>query len=569
MVDRDKDWEFHLRSLSATARDSNFSADPASDPNLLPSVRKLYELCKSEESEDLVARVYPQINKIFQRLVASVSQSRTSNGLLFLAILQFFLDFGEIVLHDADPSLRTFFRSCLSREFADPVVAKATLDFLIWNKKKILTSFPMLLPQFFPLLLKLIAWNGEKLEKSFLKVFPGLISPGSFLPLFPSVLDLPILVVALEKVERSSGPLIGSSIASIQKSTAPEMLLALMDEAYTGSTIGDGGGDSESEDSNAIDVADPLFFDLLKDENDGLAERHWTSPGIAAALQAAINTPQSDRLKQSLNMAPRVLDMYFAIALRDVNNSLICALLPLIMTRNATIFPDKIFSYEVRKRLLEFMLAAFQRSPDFIALLKKPIMDRLAEAYDSTAKTELALQLCWAIGEHGGGGASHGDAARELFESLELLLYENLSSSRLGLRQESALSSDGATFRKSSQSRLLCFVVTAIAKLATYHCELLPRARVSLAKVARSRMSDARVWRRAHDYLGLMNEPAICLSVLGPSRPSHGHMQNPGTVNWSEGSKKMIAHIPFYILGEQEGLPFHDFSFSDILPRRR
>lgn len=69
-------------------------------------------------------------------------------------------------------------------------------------------------------------------------------------------------------------------------------------------------------------------------------------------------------------------------------------------------------------------------------------------------------------------------------------------------------------------------------------------------------MSDARVWRRAHDYLGLMNEPAICLSVLGPSRPSHGHMQNPGTVNWSEGSKKMIAHIPFYILGEQEGMRF-------------
>lgn len=41
---------------------------------------------------------------------------------------------------------------------------------------------------------------------------------------------------------------------------------------------------------------------------------------------------------------------------------------------------------------------------------------------------ELALQLCWAIGEHGGGGAPHKDAARELFENLELLLYENLSS---------------------------------------------------------------------------------------------------------------------------------------------
>lgn len=49
------------------------------------------------------------------------------------------------------------------------------------------------------------------------------------------------------------------------------MLLALMDEAYTGSTIGDGGADSESEDSSTMAVADPLFLELLKDENDGLA----------------------------------------------------------------------------------------------------------------------------------------------------------------------------------------------------------------------------------------------------------------------------------------------------------
>lgn len=59
-----------------------------------------------------------------------------------------------------------------------------------------------------------------------------------------------------------------------------------------------------------------------------------------------------------------------------------------------------------------------------------------------------------------------------------------------------------------------------------------------------------RVWRRARDYLGLMNEPAICLSVLGPSNEHH---QRPGAVNWSEGASKMIAHIPFYILNEHEG----------------
>ncbi|XP_020237848.1 AP-5 complex subunit zeta-1 [Cajanus cajan] len=568
MAEQDIAWDFHLRKLSASGRDSNTANDPASDPSLLLSVKKLHQLCKTENSEDLVARVYPPINKIFHRAVASLPQSRTSNGLLLLAVLQFYLDFGEIVLHDADPSLRTFFRSCLSREFADPVVAEATLEFLIINKKKLQTSFPNLLPQFFPLLLKLIAWNGDRLEKLFLKAFPSFMSPGSFIPLFPYLIDLPILVVALEKVEKSSGPLIGSSIASIQKNTAPKMLLALMDEAYTGSTIEDGGGDSESEDSSAIDVADPLFLELLKDENDGIAERPWSSPVMATILQAAVNSPYSDRLKATLSMAPHLLDVYFSTALHNVNNSLICALIPLLMSRFATMFPDKIFSYEVRKRLLEFMLSTFQRSPNFIALLKKPIMDRLGEAYDSPDKTELALQLCWAIGEHGGGGGSHKDEARELFESLELLLYENLSSSRLGLSQEVSLSSDKDTYRMSSQSRLLCFVVTAIAKLATHHRELLPRARVSLGKVARSRISDARVWRRACDFLGLMKDPAICSSILGPSPSAQGTTQKVGSINWSEGSTKMIAHIPFYILGEQEGPPFHDFSFSEIIPSR-
>jgi hypothetical protein len=52
-------------------------------------------------------------------------------------------------------------------------------------------------------------------------------------------------------------------------------------------------------------------------------ERHWTSPGMATALQAAINTPQSNRLKQILKLTPRILDVYFAITLRDVNNCML------------------------------------------------------------------------------------------------------------------------------------------------------------------------------------------------------------------------------------------------------
>lgn len=50
-------------------------------------MKKLHELCKAENSEDLIARVYPQLNKIFHRSVASISQSRMSNGLLLLVLI--------------------------------------------------------------------------------------------------------------------------------------------------------------------------------------------------------------------------------------------------------------------------------------------------------------------------------------------------------------------------------------------------------------------------------------------------------------------------------------------------
>ncbi|KAL2943763.1 DNA topoisomerase 3-alpha [Bienertia sinuspersici] len=86
MADSDKNWDFYLRTLSASARDST---PPSSDPSLLQSVKKLCELCKAEKSDDLVARVYPSINRLFQRCIASIPQSGSSHGILLLAILNF------------------------------------------------------------------------------------------------------------------------------------------------------------------------------------------------------------------------------------------------------------------------------------------------------------------------------------------------------------------------------------------------------------------------------------------------------------------------------------------------
>lgn len=559
----DRDFAFFLRLLSQSARDTSPSSDAAQETAVLEAIRKLHAMC--EGHIDLVGTVNTPISKLFQRCTASVTQYRSSTGLLMLAILQFFLDFGEYVLHDADPSLNIFFKSCLSRLYANPVVAGATVDFLNHNKKKLLLSHSALLPQYFPLLLKVIAWNGNVLDEAFLQLFPALMGPSSFLPLFPALLDLPTLVLALESLERRSGSLLSDNVAMVQKSPAPEALLALMDEAYTGSSTPDQGGDSGDENTPSKDEADALFADLLRDENDGLAERHWNFPGMAAALEAVMGPAQSERLKHAIKLVPTLLQLYFGVAIRDVNDSLLCALLPILFLRFDAMFPDKSFSLEAQKKCLEFMLAAFQRSPQLISIVKKPIMDKIGQPYTSAAKAELALQLCWAIGEHGGGGPSYKDAARELFECLELLLYENLSSRGVASRalDSSRSVTDGDILERSSQARLLCVVVTAITKLATCHRELGPRAHVCLVKVARShQVLDKVVWRRARDYLGLMHEPAICSSILGPAA---GYDDHPGNIRWIDANMKAVAHIPFYLLQEKEGPPFHDFSLSDLL----
>lgn len=49
-------------------------------------------------------------------------------------------------------------------------------------------------------------------------------------------------------------------------------------------------------------------------------ERHWTSPAMSAALQTVISTPLSNRLKEALKIAPRLLDSYFALAVHDAND---------------------------------------------------------------------------------------------------------------------------------------------------------------------------------------------------------------------------------------------------------
>ncbi|KAK9098224.1 hypothetical protein Syun_025269 [Stephania yunnanensis] len=56
-------------------------------------------------------------------------------------------------------------------------------------------------------------------------------------------------------------------------------------------------------------VVPPPTFDDVAVAPPLYEERHWTSPGMAAALQSLIKTPLSERISQALLMTPRLLDV--------------------------------------------------------------------------------------------------------------------------------------------------------------------------------------------------------------------------------------------------------------------
>lgn len=569
------------RANGASNGNSNGS-ETSSDSSVTHAVRQLQITCQSGGGpSDLLPRALPGLARAFQRTVSQTSPTSDTVYLL-LAILEFYLTFGEEVLHEADKTFHGFFRSFLSRQYADPFVAVAVTTFLNQQKSKLLTLYPTLLPQHFPLLLKIQAWHTPKVDVEMLDLFPAMVAPASFLSLFPSLLDLPTLVLALEDYEKTAGSLPGEPASAAPKPPAPEDVLALMDAAYTGSTV-TGRADSDSGDEagerRGWESVAALFKELMKDENDGLMEGHWSHPGLPAALLSSLGTSPSDRLQGVVQIVPKLLRIYFEVALRDVEDERLAALLMMLFQRVDSMFPHPIFCREVQQACLEFTLSVFERSPALVAVLKKPIIACIGQPFATPAKAELAMHLCWAVGEYGGGGEGHRGEAIQLFECIELLLYENLAASIAAVKdpEPELKSSKGGVSMGSSYNRprLLCFAITALSKIATCHRDLDPRARVCLLKVTRSsQFLDKRVTRNAIEHLGLMRSPAICSKILIPWRGERGEKgEKEGQSGWQDRTEVLRGKVqapatislPFCILSERRGLPLHDFSLDDVM----
>ena len=114
-------------------------------------------------------------------------------------MLQFLIHHSGVVIYNVRPVLEWFFTTHLFRNghFRTPLMAYETLLFCIRNRKALLLHTTVF-EQFWPAIIKLLAWQPKILAGLVRKILASCLSPSTCVAIFETLLDLPILSAVLE-----------------------------------------------------------------------------------------------------------------------------------------------------------------------------------------------------------------------------------------------------------------------------------------------------------------------------------------------------------------------------------
>ena len=163
----------------------------------MEAVRILDLLCLMDPS--LVTRIFPAVKKVYERT------ANRQSGVVFAAVLQFFVNHGQHVIFDVDPVLHHFFEDYVSVRYRQQLLAMSTLLFLTTNTSKMLLHTPVF-PKYYPAIIKLLVWHPRTLAEEVLPIVPAMVGPSSFAELFHTLLDLPLTAAFMEQYERPDEP---------------------------------------------------------------------------------------------------------------------------------------------------------------------------------------------------------------------------------------------------------------------------------------------------------------------------------------------------------------------------
>ena len=197
---------------------------------------------------------------------------------------------------------------------------------------------------------------------------------------------------------------------------------------------------------------------LSETEQQGLIGSAWSSRALRnAAAKFCDRAPVTARVHEVCLLVPALLDTFFDVILTDAPPSCLRALIPAILTRTGLLFGPPNFQGRVRRILIDRCLACISKDPRLLGVHLVPIIEIMmssgATSGISTVSSsldglgELALNMCWIVGEHATVEVLGLKAVTDLFGALETLAYEQMF--------KSGIHSSGVTMRSIEERKEL------------------------------------------------------------------------------------------------------------------
>jgi hypothetical protein len=122
-----------------------------------------------------------------------------------------------------------------------------------------------------------------------------------------------------------------------------------------------------------------------------------------------------------------LLHLYFDVLIAYGDERDLESMIPIMLERMDQLFPLEVYQDQIRKVLIDKIVAIFEKCPTFIYTLKKWIVMMMNDSGVNRQREELVLNLCWLIGEYCQPNGAVGPQIMHDYEEVRCFIFDSLS----------------------------------------------------------------------------------------------------------------------------------------------
>lgn len=371
-------------------------------------------------NNSFVSAFQVRINQIYERIALKQS------GLIYLEILQFYINNNSLILIDLNNHLSKFFRLKLILNYRYEALSYSTLEFLYKNKE-ILSEQTDVFTLFFPIILKIFSTFPKFLLEKYFILLEFMVKSNIIKELYNYILDLPVIMLILENFDCFFNVFnSNSSRIEIEKFFNEEyskvVKFLLRDESYKDFITVDTSNSTDSISNSIVEEVPSIE----------IYNKH--------ILLLFDNLIFTTRVLSTTNIIPKLINKLFDFILQSKDFALVLKSINLIFER-FSFFNEKSIAYikeikQLQLKKLEQLIGKWRRN---YKEMINTILTEINSNFSNTVKKDLICLLCWTLGEYvvyddffnSEQGLNINDI-QNIFESLENIVNKFIDDNQNG-----------------------------------------------------------------------------------------------------------------------------------------